>query len=73
MGELQLTPCAARAPQYRLSGDYDTSPLPERDRPPARGGCGQSAQTLMQQGYAIVGVIFDLTQAADPYTFLGER
>lgn len=31
---------------------------------------GSSA--MMQQGYAVVAVIFDLTQT-DPYTFLGER
>lgn len=35
---------------------------------------GSSAiQALQQQGYAIVGVITDLTQAADPNTWLGER
>jgi hypothetical protein len=33
---------------------------------------GGSQDKLMQQGYAIVGVIFDLTQT-NPYTFLGER
>ena len=30
-------------------------------------------QAMQQQGYAIVGVIVDLTQTADPYTWLGER
>ena len=30
-------------------------------------------QTLQQHGYAIVGVVVDLAQAADPYTWLGER
>jgi len=30
-------------------------------------------QTLMQQGYAIVGVIVDLSSASNPYTYLGER
>lgn len=33
---------------------------------------GVSENQLMQQGYAIVGVIFNLTQT-DPYTVLGER
>jgi hypothetical protein len=33
---------------------------------------GGSQNQLMQQGYAIVGVIFDSTQT-DPYTYLGER
>ncbi len=30
-------------------------------------------QSLQQHGYAIVGVIVDLTQAVEPYTYLGER
>jgi hypothetical protein len=30
-------------------------------------------QSLRQQGYAIVGVIVDLSQPVDPYTYLGER
>jgi len=30
-------------------------------------------QTMQRQGYAIVGVVVDLAQAADPYTWLGER
>jgi hypothetical protein len=35
---------------------------------------GDSAmRTLQQQGYAIVGVVTDLTQPVDPYTWLGER
>jgi len=33
---------------------------------------GGAQNQLMQQGYAIVGVIFDSTQT-DPYTYLGER
>lgn len=33
---------------------------------------GGSQNQLMQQGYAIVGVIFDSTQT-NPYTYLGER
>jgi hypothetical protein len=33
---------------------------------------GGPQNQLMQQGYAIVGVIFDSTQT-DPYTYLGER
>jgi hypothetical protein len=28
---------------------------------------------LMQQGYAIVGVIMDLSNATNPYTYFGER
>jgi hypothetical protein len=35
-------------------------------------GPGGSQNTLMQQGYAIVGVIFNSTQS-DYYTYLGER
>lgn len=35
---------------------------------------GSSAiQTMMQQGYANVGVIVDLSNLTDPYTYLGER
>jgi hypothetical protein len=35
---------------------------------------GSSAiQTMMQQGYATVGVIADLSNPNDPYTYLGER
>jgi len=34
---------------------------------------GSTIQVMQQQGYAIVGVVTDLTQAADPYTWLGER
>ena len=30
-------------------------------------------QTMMQQGYANVGVILDLSNQLDPYTYLGER
>jgi hypothetical protein len=33
---------------------------------------GGTQSQLMQQGYAIVGVIFNSTQG-DPYTYLGER
>jgi hypothetical protein len=29
--------------------------------------------TLQQQGYAVVGVVVNLTEPADPYTWLGER
>ena len=32
-----------------------------------------AVQTMMQQGYANVGVIVDLTNPTNPYTFLGER
>ena len=35
-------------------------------------GSGTSVQTLQEQGYALVGVVVDLTQA-DSYTWLGER
>lgn len=34
---------------------------------------GSKLQTMQQQGYAVVGVVVNLTQAADPYTWLGER
>jgi hypothetical protein len=35
---------------------------------------GSSAiQSMMQQGYANVGVIVDLSNPANPYTYLGER
>jgi hypothetical protein len=34
---------------------------------------GPNLQTLQQQGYAIVGVVVNLAQPADPYTWLGER
>jgi hypothetical protein len=33
---------------------------------------GSDVQTMMQEGYATVGVIVDLSQS-DPYTYLGER
>ncbi len=32
-----------------------------------------AVQTMMQEGYANIGVIFDSTNASDPYTYLGER
>jgi len=32
-----------------------------------------AVQSLMQQGYAVVGVIFDVSNPTNPYTYLGER
>jgi hypothetical protein len=35
---------------------------------------GNSAiQTMMQQGYANIGVMVNLSNQANPYTYLGER
>jgi hypothetical protein len=34
---------------------------------------GGSQNQLMHQGYAVVGVIMDLSNATNPYTYLGER
>jgi hypothetical protein len=49
----------------RVQGD--TMPRPFKTVPG-----GVAIQTLQQQGYAIVGIVTDLTQA-DPSTWLGER
>jgi hypothetical protein len=32
-----------------------------------------AVQAMLQQGYAIVGVIVDSSNLSNPYTYLGER
>jgi hypothetical protein len=50
----------------RVQGDNMARPFVAAQGTPA-------IQTMMQQGYANVGVIVDYTNPANPYTFLGER